>query len=209
MTSRDDHGSGAALVDLVFPVQGDTLARDHRAALAAALLERLSWLGEIAGTGVHDVNVVAGLDAQALLSARSRVTLRIPRERSGAVAAELAGVTLQCDGQALALGPPMVRELLPHRTLYAHFVAAASGDEAQFLADVVAELSALGVEGRPICGRRQQVRGADGPLAGFSLMLDGLSAADASRIMQHGIGPHRQLGCGLFIPHKSAAAVGA
>ena len=35
-------------------------------------------------------------------------------------------------------------------------------------------------------------------------------SADASlALQQHGIGTGRRFGCGLFVPHKSAAAVGA
>jgi len=40
-------------------------------------------------------------------------------------------------------------------------------------------------------------------------MVDQLSAAQALRLMEHGLGAHRRLGCGLFVPHRSAAAVGA
>ena len=46
-------------------------------------------------------------------------------------------------------------------------------------------------------------------LPAFSLMLDRLSPADALQMLEHGVGPHRLWGCGLFIPHKSAAAVAA
>jgi hypothetical protein len=46
-------------------------------------------------------------------------------------------------------------------------------------------------------------------IAGFSLMLHGLSVADSLRVQRAGIGPHRLLGCGIFVPHRSAAAVGA
>jgi len=27
-------------------------------------------------------------------------------------------------------------------------------------------------------------------------------------VLEHGLGAHRRLGCGMFVPHKSAAAVG-
>jgi hypothetical protein len=40
-------------------------------------------------------------------------------------------------------------------------------------------------------------------------MLSGLNAAQSLRVLRQGVGPHRLLGCGLFVPHKSAAAVGA
>jgi CRISPR/Cas system CSM-associated protein Csm4 (group 5 of RAMP superfamily) len=39
-------------------------------------------------------------------------------------------------------------------------------------------------------------------------MLDGLEPEDALRLQASGIGPDRSLGCGLLVPHKSAAAVG-
>jgi hypothetical protein len=47
------------------------------------------------------------------------------------------------------------------------------------------------------------------PVTGYSLMLDGLSPADSLRVLEAGLGRHRRLGCGLFVPHKSAAAVRA
>jgi CRISPR-associated protein Cas6 len=199
----------ATLVDLAFPLLGRALPRDHRAPLAAALAERLPWLGEAPGSGVLRVNVVAGAGPVALLSARARLVLRVPRERADEAQAALAGGSLQVDGQTLTLGMPVRRELLPHRTLYAHFVAAPDDDELGFLAMVDAELRALGVACRPVCGRRQALQAGDAALPGFSLMLDGLTPADALRVLEAGVGAHRGLGCGLFVPHRSAAAVGA
>jgi CRISPR-associated protein Cas6 len=85
-------------------------------------------------------------------------------------------------------------------------VASAAADEAGFMHEVEAELQQLGVPCRPICGRQQTLEA--GTLQGFSLMLDGLSAAAALQLLQRGLGLHRRLGCGLFVPHRSAAAVG-
>jgi hypothetical protein len=48
-----------------------------------------------------------------------------------------------------------------------------------------------------------------GTLRGYSLMLDGLTPAGALRMLEAGIGRHRRWGCGVFVPHKSAVAVGA
>jgi hypothetical protein len=39
-------------------------------------------------------------------------------------------------------------------------------------------------------------------------MLHGLKRAESVAIQESGLGLHRLLGCGLFVPHKSIAAVG-
>ena len=49
---------------------------------------------------------------------------------------------------------------------------------------------------------------AAGEVHGFALMLLGLKRAESVAIQESGLGSHRLLGCGLFIPHKSIAAVG-
>lgn len=193
---------GLDLLDLAFPLAGRGLPRDHREPLAAALTARLPWLGLLPGTGAHRLHLVPGGGAEWLLAGRTRLLLRVPRDRADEAAAALAGLALEIGGMPLQLGLPTRRELLPHRTLYAHCVAAPPGDELDFLAMVEAELALLGITGRPICGRRQ-----DGP--GYSLMVDGLSPDHALRLLRSGIGAHRAQGCGMFVPHRSAAAVGA
>ncbi|MBE0549208.1 MAG: type I-MYXAN CRISPR-associated protein Cas6/Cmx6, partial [Rubrivivax sp.] len=191
---------------IAYAVAGAALPRDHRRELATAI-ERV-WPGwaEIEGAGVHRLNVSAGGGPLALLSNRTRLMLRLPRERV-AQAAALEGSELQLGPCTLRVGAPQPRELRPYGTLYAHLVAADDADEAVFLQAVAAELSALGVSGRPICGRRQLVEA--GELQGYSLMLDGLSPAGALRVLEAGVGRHRRWGCGIFVPHKSAVAVGA
>ncbi len=193
------------MVDLVFALQGQALPREHRQALADALQQALPWLAGQAGAGVHRLNVSAGGGPRALLSQRTRLTLRLPRQ-CVAPALALSGHGLQLAGHALQLGAAHERELLPHGTLYAHFVAADSPDELSFLQAMQAELQTLGVSARLICGRHQQAD--DGSLQGFGLMLDGLTSEHAMRVLEGGLGPHRLWGCGLFVPHKSAAAVG-
>ncbi len=195
------------LVDLAFPVAGRTVPPTYRSLLAAALAGHLPWLGATAGSGMHRLNLSAG--AGGLLSGRTRLTLRVPRGRADAVATVLTGRCFDLDGETLRLGAPAVRALLPHRTLYAYFVDAADDDELAFLARMEGELQTLGVACQTVCGRRQSLPAGDGMLTGHSLLLDGLSPEHALRVMCTGLGAHHELGCGLFVPHKSAAAVGA
>jgi CRISPR-associated protein Cas6 len=194
------------MVEVAFAVAGPALPREHRRLLADALERALPWLSQVPGAGIHRLNVAAGGGALALLSKRTRLTLRLPRERV-AEAAALAGTELPVGAGCLRVGPAQERELRPYGTLYAHFVAADDGDEAAFLRHAQDTLSALGVACRAICGRHQVLEA--GTLQGFSLMLDGLSRAGAVRVLEVGVGRHRRLGCGLFVAHKSAAAVGS
>jgi len=196
------------LVDLVYPLEGHSLPRDAAPALRVALERELPWLAEEPLAGIHPLKLVPGTDAQALLSQRTRLLLRLPRQRFDA-AAELAGRSLQIGAQTVTLGHPHRRELLPHHTLYAYAVAAACDDEIAFMQAMDGALEALAVRSQPICGKRQQRDWPAGALTTFSLMLHGLTTVDSLRLQELGLGGHRLLGCGIFVPHKSAAAVGA
>ena len=197
----------ADMIDVAFALEGDALPREHRHALAEALQEALPWLGSEARAGVHRLKLVASGDgADDLVSRRTRLTLRVPRGRADEVDV-LSGTDLSLGGHRVRAGRARRRELLPHGTLYAPLVAADAPDEAQFLVTVQLALDALGVRAQPVCGRWQSTEG--GRLVGCSLMLSGLERDQSLVLLQQGLGPHRRLGCGLFIPHRSAAAVGS
>jgi CRISPR-associated protein Cas6 len=193
-------------VDLIFPLNGRFLPRDHAQALKDALCRAWPWLEAEPLAGVQGIKLVPGLEAQAMLSGRAKLLLRLSRERATELLSGTA-ITLEVAGQALRLDVPHVRELVPHTTLYAYHVAAADADEVGFMAEVTQALSTLGVGGERVCGKRQQLTLASGTVTTFSLMLHGLAPEPSLHLQQHGIGPHRLLGCGIFIPHKSAAAV--
>ena len=203
------HDTAASMVDVSYALQGQALPRDNRQALARALEQLVPWLADPSQAGVHHVNIVAGEGPTALLPRRARLVLRVRRERVPELA-PLQGARLDVGGFSLHLGSvSAVRELLPHGTLYAHAVSTADDDELAFLGSIEEELDAMKVPCRRICGRRQLIDNDGERLTGFSLMLDGLSPADSLRVLESGLGRHRRLGCGLFVPHKSAAAINA
>lgn len=195
----------ATMVDVAFTLEGDTLPRDHRYALAEALDAALPWLPALPSAGVHRLNLVTDGGQDPMVSRRTRLVLRVPRERA-ADADALAGSELRVAGRSLRVGAGAQRELRHHATLFAHVVAGGD-DELRFMQAVNAELEGLGVQCRAMCGLRHVLEG--GRLAGYSLMLDGLSPDESLTMLEAGIGGHRRLGCGLFVGHKSAAAVGA
>lgn len=193
-------------VDVAFGVRGTAVPRHHRALLAAALEQALPWFARDERCGVHRLNLAHGANGDDLVSPRTRLVLRVPRGQAGAALA-LSEHALELAGDTLTVGAGHMRELLPHGTLYAHFVATDLADEAAFLAAAESELARLQVRGRAICGRWQELEAH--ALVGCSLMVDRLGRSDAVRLLESGLGRHRRLGCGLFVPHKSSAAVGA
>jgi CRISPR-associated protein Cas6 len=135
------------------------------------------------------------------------VVLRVPAAR----AEECAGL----QGEVLALPAPLHlgrctrRELLPYPVLHSRLVITGAEDEARFVEDVERATAQLRIDGAVIVGRRGEIRVGAEQCAGFSLMLHGLSPEDSLHAQQQGLGRHRLLGCGVFMPHKSIAAVGA
>lgn len=196
-----------AIVDLAFELHGQKLPRHHRRSLAQAVQAAWpTWEGW-PRVGIHRLNVSAGGGETALVSRRTRLTLRVPRPLAASLQAALEQAVLDVGGHRLRLGPATVRELLPWSTLYAHAVVVNPDvTESAFLEEMREELRAMGVHGRVICGRRHQV---DDGLEGYGLMVDQLGAADALQVMEMGLGACRDMGCGIFVPHKSSAAVGA
>jgi CRISPR-associated protein Cas6 len=195
----------AEMIDVAFALEGETLPYEHRYALAEALQRALPWLESEPRAGVHRLNLVRSGSGAELISRRTRLMLRVPRSRADDTCA-LAGARLELGADRVRAGRAQPRELLPHGTLYAGLVAADSPDEAAFLERIQGELDAMGVRAQPVCGRWQAAEA--GRLLGCSLMLTGLDPVQSLRLLQQGLGRHRRLGCGLFVPHRSAAAVG-
>ncbi len=195
------------MVEAVFPMEGKTLPRDHSQALQHALADHLPWLRSDVGAGIHPLKLVSGPESLALLSQRTRLILRVNANRLAELKA-LVGVQLDVAGHALRLGAVHLRALQPLATLYAYRIAASSADESAFMQAIEAELAALSIAGERVCGKRQSMRVDGLEMTTFSMMLHGLVPEQSLRLQQHGLGPHRLLGCGLFVPHKSAAAVG-
>ncbi|MDD2917542.1 type I-MYXAN CRISPR-associated protein Cas6/Cmx6 [Rhodoferax sp.] len=193
-------------VDLIFPISGRFLPRDHAQPLRDALCSAWPWLEGEPLAGVQGIKLVPGTEPQAMLSRRTKLLLRLSRPRASELL-DGPGLDIDVAGHALHLDAPHVRELVPHTTLYAYHVVAADTDEVAFMAAVTRELTDLGIGGERVCGKRQRMTLASGVVTTFSLMLHGLAPEPSLHLQQHGIGPHRLLGCGIFIPHKSAAAV--
>ena len=206
--NRSPDQPSAVMVDVVFSLEDATLGDDHACALSLAVRRALPWFDEEPEAGILPLSGMARGNGVRFVGRRSRLVLRLP-VRCSASAGALAGVRLDLDGITLEVGASRVRPLLPARgVVYSHFVSVGTEDELEFLALCKAMLAERGLKPQLITGKARELRTAEGLVRGFSLMLHGLGAAESLAVQEAGLGEHRALGCGIFIPHKSVVAVG-
>jgi CRISPR-associated protein Cas6 len=213
------------VIDLAFQIRCPTLPVDHAWALREAIREHLPWFTDDASDdtgadlhpGLHLIHCAESgngwqrpQDGVIHLSRRTPLVLRLAAERVED-ARRLSGQVLRFQGYRLELGDAKPRPLERTNTLYARHLAApssdteplADADEAAFLAWAIGELQGRRLAFKKVlCGRQQRLHRPQGDLFTRSLMVADLTYSDAARLQELGLGPHRTLGCGLFIPHK-------
>lgn len=198
--------AGEEIVDLVFALSGQVVAEDYADPLWQALRGALPWLEEDAAA-VHPLAGTSLAQGERYLSKHSRLLLRLSGNRVERARA-LCGMRLDLGG-AVEVGAMTVRALGPTQVLHSPFVQVGLADDLAFLAKCRRLLDDLGVEGHMVSGKARSMQGADSRLQGFSLMLHGLGSEDSLRLQRTGLGADRKHGCGVFVPHKSVAVVGA
>jgi len=143
-----------------------------------------------------------------LLGQRAKLVLRLPEARV-ADAQSLTGRRIDLDGCVLQIGSAKPRSLPAFATLYSHLVCTGSDDELDFLRDVAAQLEQIGVACEVICGKQRALRAERAEIRGYGLMLHEVKLEQSTLLQEIGLGDNRKLGCGIFVPHKSIAAVAA
>lgn len=195
-----------AVIDVQFELRGGRLPIDHGLALYEALARLAPWLADEELLGIHPVHGSDTGGGELMLNRRTRLLIRIPTERLDDLM-KLSGEEFDVAGNRLAIGAGKTRPLTRHTPLYAHLVTTGSSDEREFASDIMNLLDALEIDTRFICGKQQSVTTSVGRVAGYSLMLHGLPVEHAFRVQHLGLGGNRKIGCGIFIPHKSIAAL--
>lgn len=197
------------MTDLQFDLVGTSIPAENAQLLADALLRVLPWLGDDPGTGIQHLkgSETNTGDASLNINRRTKLYVRVPKARVDDMQ-HLIGQTLDLAGHALQIGRFKTRDFSPFANIYAHFVDTGSATEEQFVQDVMRELDGrFQLRCGFICGKQQTLHSASGPLHGYSLMLHDVPPHKSLQLQDEGLGRNRLLGCGIFIPHKSIAAV--
>ncbi len=209
----DDHAEMskigiAAMSDAHLELRGPRMPVDHGYLLFRELLRLLPWIEDEALLGIHQVHGADSGAGELMLNRRTKLVVRCPAGRLDELT-KLNGQKIHLERQELVIGACKVKPLSRYTPLYAHCVVSGSADEREFTLDIMRMLSQMGISSRFICGRPQRVFDGRDTVSGYSLLLHSLPLEHAIHMQQQGLGAHRKLGCGIFIPHKSIAAVGA
>lgn len=201
------------VVDVVYQIACRTLPVDHAWALSRAVQRLLPWVETEPTAGVHTIHVADSgngwmrpehADDLLYLSRRTKLVLRVPRQRVDEAQA-LVGNTLDVAGHSMKIEQATLRSLSPISTIFSRYVVGEEQgeDENAFLARVLVELKAMGVEPKKmLCGIEKVLATPERPIRTRSLMIAELTAPESVKVQQLGLGPWRHLGCGLFLPHK-------
>jgi CRISPR-associated protein Cas6 len=203
------------VVDLAFDLRCRCLPIDHAYALFQNLSRVLPWISE-PGVGVHPIHVADSGNGWMRpdrpgdllhLSRRTKLILRLPRARVPD-AVILTGRMLDIDGYPLGVEQAVVRSLTPISAIFSRYVVSHGDDEGRFLAAAADQLRGLGVAPKKmLCGRETQIGIPNGEMRARSLLVADLAPQESMALQLRGLGPGRELGCGLFIGHKDINAV--
>lgn len=206
------------ILDVVFGISCRNLPVDHAYALSTAIKKELEWIDSEPGAGVHTIHVAASgngwfrpEDAKQLLhpSRRTKLTLRVPRQRIDDAKA-LIGKTLDVDGNSLTVNNMSEKKLSDITTLFSRYIFIESAsNENEFMEEVFRILNTLGVKPKKmLCGKEARVSVEGDLLTTRSLMIADLSSTESILLQQQGLGSHRWMGCGIFLPHKDIDEIG-
>jgi len=207
------------VVDLLFSIEAREIPVDHAHALSDAIKKALPEMTEDTRIGVHTIHVAGSQngwerpdhspDERLVVSRRTKLTLRVPKALAGEIQERLLGTTLDLGGCTLTIGKAKERLLSKQGTVFSRYVTCEPDeDEMRFLERVAGELAGLGIKVRKaLCGKTTAIHTPDGPVYTRSLMLADLSPEEAVRLQETGLGPGRDMGLGIFLPHKGIDAV--
>ena len=205
------------VVDLVFKIDCKQVPTSHAQALSSALYTLLPWLKTEPELGVHQIHGATtgnGWERPAdgdliCLSKRSRMSLRVPKQRIDDVA-ELVGKSFDIAGNTIKIGDFSIKPLLPQAVVFARYVAMPHGmEENEFIHWVADLLAERDIEVRKmLCGMGHNIATDEGEVSTRSLMIADIDKPTSIQLQEQGVGPLRHLGCGIFLPHKGIRAVG-
>ncbi|MBT7444110.1 MAG: type I-MYXAN CRISPR-associated protein Cas6/Cmx6 [Methylococcales bacterium] len=209
------------IMDIQFKLDNKSIFVDHAYLLSQQILNHLPWLEQTADAALHLIHGAesgngwlrenttgTGTQATMYLSRRTKLTLRIPKERIDD-AKTLTGKTLKLGGDEITIGSSAVKPLTVFPNLFSRYIISdQSISENDFLERVHIDLKHIGVNcSKMLCGRTHTIQFPDRTLFTRSLMIADLTPEESAILQQQGYGEGMKFGCGIFVPHKDIVPV--
>jgi len=214
---KNDIDTSDKVVDLHFKIDCKQIPICHAWELSQALYGVLPWIKDEKEVGIHQIHGATSgngwerpPDGELIyLSKRTRMHLRVPTLRVDD-ANELVGKTLDIAGCPVIVGKMASKKIDPFSTIFSRYIVVQAGmTEDDFLNWVAAELKTRNMQARKLlCGIGHEIEANGEKIETRSLMIADLDKSTSVALQEVGLGPHRHLGCGIFIAHKGIKAVG-
>jgi len=202
--------------DIAFKLSGKCLDIDHAYDLSQALSQIIPEAFYLQ-LGVHQIRMAesgngwnrpinSGSVMQ--LSRRAKLVIRADLDSHDAII-KITGKTLKLGAQQIKIGESSIRKLSMLGTLFSHAITCEESlSEEQFLVEVARQLKSMNISvSKMICGKTGLIRTDADNIFTRSLMIADLKPDESIRLQKQGIGEDRNLGCGIFVPHKGIDAV--
>ncbi len=207
------------VIDVLFSIRCKQLPLDHAWALKEAISDSLN---EEIPLGIHHINVAESSNGwnrpdatpETLLypSRRTKLIIRAHKDHLDALE-KLCDSKLSIAGYPLETGKMKTRMLTNASVVFSRHVVCMSENEEEnsFLERNAAEILELtGIETKKMmCGKSHQLNTPDGLIHTRHLMIADLDSDPSIKLQQKGLGTHRNLGCGIFLPHKGIKSLNA
>ena len=187
-------------VELRFPILGAALPCDHGRAVFRAISRLIPEAGSAGWLLVKAVRGIRQPCCSLESFPKAQLSMRLPQSRVSLML-KLSDKRIDIGKCSLRFGTPEISLLKPSSSLYAKCVAingCVAPDE--FLDRLVWKLDEMGIDGEIELGSRRRFRAGRRVIIGFALTLHDLSDEGSIALQEQGLGNHRHLGCGFFLP---------
>jgi CRISPR-associated protein Cas6 len=190
-------------VELRFPIIGATLPRDHSRAMFRAISRLIPEALSADWLLIKDVQGIRRPDISFQFPEQACLNMRLPQSRVSLML-KLSDKRIELGKHLVRFGTPEISLLKPCSSLYAECVTINGCVTTDAFLDSLAwRLDEIGVEGDIELGVRRRFRAGCRMITGFALTLHGLSEDGSIALQEQGLGSHRHLGCGFFVPVRN------
>jgi CRISPR-associated endonuclease/helicase Cas3 len=192
-----------------FPIIGDSLPRNHGRAMFRAISRLIPEVASADWLLVKHARCVGRLYGAPNILARSRLRMRLPQSRVSLML-KLSGKRIDIGRHPVRFGTPDISLLKPCSSLYAKCVTIKGCQTPCAFLDALAwKLDKMSIGCEIELGLPCRFRSGGRVVIGFALTLHDLCEEDSIALQEQGLGSHRHLGCGFFVPvlrklHKRA-----